>query len=99
MIYLHLRNRNKFISILAYNPKSGNYIEFIDKSSKDSNVWRGSYTKSFDNKVARLYATPNGPVFFLEEERFLLTPKAFRAIIEDEKNSDVLHFSMRKMLW
>lgn len=83
MICLHLRNHDKFISILAYNPKSGNHIEFINKSSVQSDTWIGSYVRSADGTIVGIYASPHGPMLFYGKERFDLALKVHRATVND----------------
>ncbi len=79
---IYLENHDCFKLLLAYSPHSGSFEE-LERSMLPADValWRGYYV-NIGECICGYYATTEGPIFFCNEKRYLLTEQKYTAEVE-----------------
>jgi hypothetical protein len=89
---IYIQNHEIHKNICIYEPETGQSVE-KDRSEfpEIKETWRGFY-KSLDSGVMGIFATDKGPVFFVNDRRYLLTEKEWDFEVESIGNNNIFSF-------
>lgn len=94
MNHIYIENYDHFALLLKYSPNNGAFEE-LRRSTLPPGIalWRGYYVTVNDN-VYGYYATIEGPVFFHNKKRYLLTNPKYTAEvkIDSDENEFILKY-------